>query len=122
MRDYIVIGSSPIDEQCAQVGSDGYDELATLECSAYIKQLRRVFPDAKCAFRRKSFNHDFGTYYEVVAVYDDDDELATRDAFLAEAESPEKWDAIAKDELEALTNPAPFTVGDLLRKKTLRRL
>ena len=41
MNDSLVLGSSPTDEECVQVGSNNYYEQAKKECSAYIKQLIR---------------------------------------------------------------------------------
>ena len=104
MRDYIAIGSSPVDEDCAQVGSTEYDyyERAKRECTAFIHQLRRQFgeepPSARLSV--KSFSHDFGTYYEVVCYYDDEDEESMDYAFKLEAETPNEWDEKAKLELK----------------------
>ena len=104
MRDFINIGSVPIDEDCAQVGRDDYYEQSKRECNAFKHQLYRVFPEmhetATGQFIVKSFPHDFGTYREVVAVYDDEDAEAMDVAFRAESETPEYWDFEAKRELE----------------------
>ena len=40
----------------------------------------------------KANPHDFGTYYEVVCYFDDEDEEAARYAFRCEAEAPDEWD------------------------------
>jgi hypothetical protein len=73
MRDFIDVGSSPPGETCAQVGSDGYHDLARKECRAYIAQLRRVFgsePEG-AGLTVKSNPHDFGTYLSVICYYDE---------------------------------------------------
>ena len=36
MKDYIVIGPVPCNEDCAQVGQDGYQEQAVEECTRFI--------------------------------------------------------------------------------------
>jgi len=99
--DYLSIGSTPSNETCAQVGTDNYLERAKKECTAYKNQLERHFqnfPDG-CWLSIKGFPHDFGTYYEVVAKYDEDDETATKFAYDIENNSPTNWDNEAKKEL-----------------------
>lgn len=100
------LGSSPVNENCAQLGSDGYEELARRECSAYIKQLRRVYlaerggnlPES-VTLRTKSNEHDFGRYYEVAVSCESSDEVAIDAAFWLENNQPLEWDAIARSEL-----------------------
>jgi hypothetical protein len=101
VRDYISIGPSPVEEDCAQVGSDGYHNQARKECRAFINQLRRQFcPEIGSAnLNIKANPHDFGTYYDVVCYYDDDDQVGSEYAFKLEDETPEKWDAEARVEL-----------------------
>lgn len=43
MRDYVFLGSSPVDEDCAQVGADNYPELSRLELDAYKKGLEEKY-------------------------------------------------------------------------------
>jgi hypothetical protein len=45
MRSYISIGPVPCDEDCAQVGRDGYREQAVKECKRFIELLRKTFGD-----------------------------------------------------------------------------
>lgn len=96
MRDYLTIGCSPVEEDCAQVGGENYAETARRECNAFRDQLRRQFgnePDgARLAV--KAFPHDFGTYYEVVCWYED--EASAEYAFRLEAETPKRWDDEAR--------------------------
>lgn len=65
-REYINIGSTPCDETCLGVGHQN----ARKEVELYREQLEKEFPNG--SFRVKGFPHDFGTYYEVVAFYNDD--------------------------------------------------
>jgi hypothetical protein len=99
--DYLTIGSSPAEEECAQVGKEGYGEKAQKECRAFINQLVRQFgePPYGARFSVKNFPHDFGTYKEVCVIYDENSEEAIAFAFKVEAESPANWDEEAKKEL-----------------------
>jgi len=93
MEDYINIGSGPADEDCAQLGSEGYYEQAKLECSllkeVMIKELGVPPPGARLAV--KGFNHDFGRYYELVCIYNDESPEARNYAFQCEANLPMEW-------------------------------
>lgn len=105
------IGSSPWGEECSQVGSDNYHERARKECRAYVGQLYRVLEahghkleELPESFRIKikSNPHDFGSYFEVVCMFECDDERACDLAYFLESNSPEHWDEIAKKELGLL--------------------
>lgn len=107
MRDFISIGSSPVSEECAQVGSDDYDVKSRLECKVFASQLRRQFGDepGTANISIKSFSHDFGSYREVVCYYDEDDDIGRGYAYKLESEALEYWDELAKKEL----------IGDLVK-------
>jgi hypothetical protein len=91
-KDYVTLGSAPYGEDCAQVGSEDYYERAKEECSRLIKLMREIHPEVPGgSYRIKGFSHDFGTYYEVVAVFDDRDDAAIEWAYDAEALVPETW-------------------------------
>ncbi len=96
-----IVGSSPCEEPCAQVGQDGYAILALAECQAYIKQLRRCFgsePPGAALFI-KGNAHDFGTYYEVAVRFDEKNRKAAEWADDVAEGSPAHWDDEAKREL-----------------------
>lgn len=97
--DYLNIGSTPPEESCAQVGSDDYYERSRAECAAYATMLQRIWSSGD--FRIKRFEHDFGSYYEVVAYFNPDDEHDPRAAaaYEAEADGPQEWDDKAWREL-----------------------
>lgn len=101
MTDYITIGSSPTEEDCAQVGSPDYQERSRNECKAFIAQLARVFglPPEGARLTAKSFPHDFGSYREVVCYYDEEKPESAVYAFKLESNTPEKWDEEARTEL-----------------------
>jgi hypothetical protein len=99
--DYLTLGSTPCNEDCAQVGTDNYVVRAKKECTAYKNQLERHFqnfPDG-CYLTIKGFPHDFGTYYEVIVRYDENDEASSEFAYDMESNSPVNWDDEAKKEL-----------------------
>ncbi len=94
MRDYLELGPTPAEEDCVQVGTDDYLAKARVESKVWVDQLERKYPDLD--FRLKSFPHDFGTYLEVVIMYDDDDPKEVKAVFRVEATLPRHWDKVAK--------------------------
>lgn len=100
-RETLDIGSSPACEDCAQVGSMGYGDRARAECAVFRMQLVREAAAAgrsplRCALIIKTNEHDFGSYYEVAAVFDPDVDGAEEDAYWLEGNLPAKWDAEAR--------------------------
>jgi hypothetical protein len=93
-RNYLNIGSTPPDEDCAQVGSEDYHIKARAECIRYIERIREFCgPEpVGASLKIKSFPHDFGTYYEVVCWYDEDIKESVDYAFKVEGEGPLKWE------------------------------
>jgi hypothetical protein len=61
-QDIIWIGSTPSNEDCAQVGSPDYARNARIECHAYIDAIRKVCGQEPEGARLtiKSQPHDFG--------------------------------------------------------------
>jgi hypothetical protein len=107
MRTELELGATPCDEDCAQVGADDYSTRATAECRAYINQLYRVLAEKGYTpdkipqgfrLRVKANRHDLGTYHEVVASFEDDEESWGIALFL-DQNSPASWDDAAKAEL-----------------------
>lgn len=110
-------GSAPVDEPCAQLGSDDYEHRAKLECIVYREQLLRTLkesstyqnskpdhpPDEEIPkglnVRIKSREHDFGTYYEVVASFDESDKAAVFAAYWLDENLPLRWDTLALKQL-----------------------
>lgn len=103
------LGPTPAGESCAQVGSDNYSDLAYAETKAYRNQLYRFlkssgYTNIPSSFRFKvvSEAHDLGSYYEVVAVFDSNDERVKECHDLAhflDNNIPEEWDDEARQEL-----------------------
>jgi len=100
--DYVELGTTPNDEECAQVGSDNYNQIARIEASAYVNQLKRLFPNipAGVEFVLNSKPHDFGSYYDIAIKFLEDNEEAVNYAFNVENNMPANWDEQAKLELQ----------------------
>lgn len=102
MKNELYLSSSPINEDCAQLGSSNYHYRIYLECNEYIKQLKRMFgePPIGSRFKIKHCPHDFGTYYEVVIYFDESNEEESEYAYNVESNIPEYWDDIAKENIK----------------------
>lgn len=103
MKDFVIVGSAPYEEDCAQVGSDDYGSRVVAECKAFIGQIHRAYGDNEgVTLRMKAFSHDFGCYHEVVALFDHDDSDAAEFAYELE-DDPKNllgtWDQVSLDEL-----------------------
>jgi len=93
MRDYLTIGATPCEESCEPVPYKDGGIKAKAECAAFIEAIRRKLgPEpAGAQLRVKSFPHDFGTYYEVVCWYEEDDVEACQYAYRCESDAPTTW-------------------------------
>ena len=93
-RDYFCIGPTPLDEDCAHVGTLDYHEKTMKECRRFIALLRRIFgPEPEGAMLQiKGFDHDFGTYHEVVCWFDTDIPTSVEYAQRCEGETPATWE------------------------------
>ena len=102
MRDYVNIGPVPCNEDCAQVGREGYREQAVKECMRFIKLLRKMLGDepAGAWLAIKWFDHDFGSYCEVVCWYHTEDKEAREYAFRCENECPLTWEGGRREQLK----------------------
>lgn len=102
MRCNVSLGPTPVDEECAEVGSGNYGLRAKKECRAYINQLKRIIAANQKSipegftFRIKAHPHDFDTYYEV-SVYHD--KMECKLAEWIQDNLPSNWDDEAKKEL-----------------------
>lgn len=105
MTEEIYLGPVPLEEDCSQVGSIGYLERSRVECRAFINQLRRQFGEPPMGGTLKIMEcpHDFGTYHEVVAIFDDLYPDSARWAFEVEENLPMRWDEEALIDLTILT-------------------
>ena len=102
MMEEWMLGPTPSDEDCAQVGDLDYRSRARKEMTVYVNQLARTFPDAidkGISFRPRFFSHDFGSYGEVCMSFDDTDEEVFELARFIDMNVPENWDAGALEEL-----------------------
>ena len=102
MKTSLTIGSSPLEENCQQVGSPTYHDLAKKELRIFIEQLKRQFSVPQgCMLGIETFPHDFGSYSECVIFYDDSVEEQVDFAFMLENNTPVYWDRESIKALEA---------------------
>lgn len=89
----LYLGSSPAEEGCVQVGTEGYYDLAYAECRRYIALIRWVVGHEPpgVQFVIKSNPHDLGYYLEVVCEFDEGNEEAIAYAFRCERDAPLSW-------------------------------
>jgi hypothetical protein len=94
MENYLVLAPAPIEEDCAQVGTDDYTARARAECRRFIALLRKKFgPEPEGArLAVKSFMHDFGEYLEVICYFDDTLPESVEYALHCEDNLPATWD------------------------------
>lgn len=109
MFEYIELSSSPYEESCAALGSGDYAERSRVECRIYKAQLERLYPipeelSGDAYFGIKTFNHDFGSYREVVINYNPEVEGAIAFALKVEGKCPANWDEVALEELNKGAN------------------
>ena len=92
-NDLVYLGPAPAEEPCAQVGEDDYSRKAKAECRAYIEAIRKVVGREPEGARLsiKASSHDYGTYYEVVAYFDGDNQQAAEYAYRCEEKAPTTW-------------------------------
>ena len=102
MRDYLSLGTTPWEEDCAQVGEENYIEKARKECARFIEGLEHYFggPPYGVTFKATANPHDFGTYYDVVVWYDINDEEAVKYAFDVEGNIPRTWEELENETYE----------------------
>lgn len=76
MRDYLTIGRVPCDEPYIQLGRPHYSTMSRLECNAYRKAIIKAYgpPQGESTLSIKGFQHNFGTYHELVVNYDPNNE------------------------------------------------
>jgi hypothetical protein len=94
MRDYLTLGSTPWNEDCACVGEENYHDRAIAECARFIQLLRTTFgPEPEgAALSVKWFPHDFGHYVEVVCYFNTDIPESVEYAARCEDETPKTWE------------------------------
>lgn len=98
MRDYVNIGITPSGEDCVQVSkTENYLPAMRKQAERFKGLLEKAFPPkGRGSLSVKSFPHDFGSYLEVVANFDDTDEEGQSWAFDLEGKVPETWAELEK--------------------------
>ena len=106
MGDILTIACTPLDEPCVQIlDTMDYSSMMRKEVTIFKNQLERLKdsghfgPVQNAYFKVTSSPHDFGTYYDVEVVWNDDNEIDTEFVFKVEENIPLNWDEEAKKEL-----------------------
>ena len=94
MQPYLSLAPTPVEEDCAQVGTTDYTARARNECRRFMALLRTKFgPEPEGArLAIKSFSHDFGDYLEVVCYFDETLPESVEYAYRCEENLPATWD------------------------------
>ena len=99
MKDYLYIDTTPCNEKCTQIGDPDYYAKARAEGRRMIAQIDKHYPLPENAIMGytilKSESHEFGSYYQIKIIFDDECELSTNWAFSIEGDSLgalEYWD------------------------------
>ena len=94
MHTYLALAPAPVEEDCAQVGTDDYTVKARAECQRFITLLRKTFGPEPAGARLAviSFPHDFGDYLEVVCYFDATLPESVEYAYRCEDNLPATWD------------------------------
>jgi len=123
MKNYIPLGPTPNNEDCAQVSSDNFKAQSAIEIAAYIAQLKRMFLDLPpgVTITSKAFQHDSGTYREVVVNYDDNDKNQADSVIDIENNLPENWDKEAKNIVFSKKDEISKLNEDALYKEAMKR-
>jgi hypothetical protein len=122
--DYLALGPVPNDEFCAAFARNpDFPKKSSRECRVFQRMLERLFPVPEGVAARltvKTFQHEFGAYREVCAVYDPQDQAAVDYALRVASHAPSCWDAQARGELAWYEKKADYFVRLQLRNITLR--
>lgn len=100
MIETLSLGSSPVNEPCAQTTDPDYGLKASNECHRYLNQLHRHYEanhdgnslPLGCKLLIKGSMHDYGTYYEVAVKFDASDPYQLDAAYWLESNCPLVWD------------------------------
>jgi len=91
MKDYLSLGTTPVEENCVQLTDEKYMLKANEECRKFISLLEKTFPKTRGMYSIKRCPHDFGTYLDVIINYDDENEKETELALEVEGNIPSTW-------------------------------
>jgi len=103
MRDTYELDTVPMSEKCESVGVNYDSTKARQQAISLISQLIRTVGDNPEGSRLKvqSNPHDFGYYYSVAFVFDNENEEHIQHLNKLEENFPEFWDEQSKKELAA---------------------
>lgn len=93
MMEYLYLGPTPYEEDAIQLTPTCDTIAMRKQVRDYVTMLEQRFPDApeEAYFSIKSEYHDYGTYYEAIVKYNEDNEDAVKYAFCVESNLPARW-------------------------------
>lgn len=104
MKDRLYLATAPLEESCAQVGTEHYRSLAAMECSLYLtmlcKKITEKWPVQHVNLCRITEQHDSGSVYSIVVEYNPADPVSVEQAFWIEANEPLEWDENSRKQLQ----------------------
>lgn len=116
--DYIILGSTPYNEPCAQVESSNYHAALNLEAEHFIPQLQAIllskFPDSELVIKSKPFTRSTRSknpFWEIVVYYNPNNADQCEQAFWLDENVPANWEPevaalLASNEMYQSTLPA----------------
>jgi hypothetical protein len=92
---------APAEEVCVRTGTPNYDQLATRQGHAFIRQLQRQAGPAPSgvSFQLERIRHGSEHFYQVVCIAEECDQAAVSYRERLENSLPDRWDSVAREEL-----------------------
>lgn len=97
MVDYYDFDATPCEEPCAQTGSNEYDhiQMQKIEIEVFLEHIQRNIgkpPKGFIRWKKAANPHDFGTYYTLQVVYDENTAGETFWNWINKIDSIQTWD------------------------------
>jgi hypothetical protein len=103
MEEFNLGTTVPHEEECIQLGQPNYSAFSKIEANTLMKQIIRELgnPPSGCRMKLVGCEHDFGVYYDIALVYDEDDEEHVEWFLKVEGKLPMNWDYESKESLKS---------------------
>jgi hypothetical protein len=120
MENFIyLMCTTPWEERCAQIIDDNYCDNARIEAKVYLSQLLRTLGEVPHGtfFKNIWCRHEFGQYLDIQFHYNDQEQQHAIYADKLER-GVEKWDELARKELQAAGYALPLEKVIPIRRST----
>jgi len=103
MEEFNLGTTVPHEEECIQLGQPNYSAFSKIEANTLMKQIIRELgnPPSGCRMKLVGCEHDFGVYYDIALVYDEDDAEHVEWFLKVEGKLPMNWDYESKEGLKS---------------------